>query len=147
MMSETKNKFYNVSTDLILLFVRLTLATVFITAGWGKLQNLQKPIEFFATLGVPMPSVMAPTVATFEFFCGILLLLGLKIRLSSLPIIGIMSVAIITAKMNEIETWTDVVGLIEFLYIILALILVRFGGGRIALDQLKMLPHRKALHA
>lgn len=94
-----------------------------------------------------MPSVMAPTVATFEFFCGILLLLGLKIRLSSLPIIGIMSVAIITAKMNEIETWTDVVGLIEFLYIILALILVRFGGGRIALDQLKMLPHRKALHA
>lgn len=144
---ELKNKIYNVLEAFALFLARLTLAFVFITAGWGKLQNLDKPIAFFTTLGIPMASVMAPMVATFEFFCGVLLLLGLKTRLASLPIIGIMIVAIITAKMEEITTWTDVAGLIEFLYIVLAILLVRFGGGKFALDQLQMLPKRSPLHA
>lgn len=144
---ELKNKLYDSYESLGLFLARLTLASVFITAGWGKLQNLEKPIEFFTSLGIPLASIMAPTVSTFEFFCGVLLLLGLKTRLAALPIIAIMTVAIITAKTEEITTWTDIAGLSEFLYIVLAVLLISFGPGKIAVDHIQKPPRLKILHS
>ncbi len=115
---------------------RLSLGMVFVQSGWGKLHNLEKVIGYFTDLGIPAPQVQAPFVATMEFLCGLALLLGLLTRLASLPIIIMMCVAIITAKREGLESWTDIFTLAEFLYIVLAMWLIAHGPGPLSVDHL-----------
>src|SRR5215813_12293090 len=95
---------------------RLTLGYVFIESGWGKLHNLPKIVAYFGELGIPAPQFQAPLAAGTECVCGVLLLLGLATRLASLPIIGVMIVAIITARRPDLHGLSDLFGLIEYLY-------------------------------
>jgi putative oxidoreductase len=115
---------------------RLTLGWVFLQSGWGKLHNLQKAIDYFASLGIPAPQIQAPFAAFMEFACGALLLAGLMTRLASLPLIIIMIVAIVTAKKGEIHELSDLFGVSEYLYIALLLWLGAYGAGPISLDRL-----------
>ena len=114
---------------------RLTLGWVFFQSGWGKLHNLPRVIDYFASLGIPAPQIQAPFSASMELVCGSLLLLGLATRLASLPLIAIMAVAIATAKMPDIHSLSDLFGTEEYLYIALLLWLGAFGGGPISLDR------------
>ncbi len=47
-----------------LLLVRLYWGWQFAQSGWGKLHNLGRVTEYFASLNIPAPSVMAPMVAS-----------------------------------------------------------------------------------
>ena len=114
---------------------RLTLGWVFFQSGWGKLHNLPKVIDYFASLGVPSPQIAAPFSASTELVCGALLLVGLATRLASLPLIGVMAVALWTAKRPDIASLTDLFGQEEYLYIALLLWLGAYGGGPISLDR------------
>ena len=69
-----------------------------------------------------------------EFLCGALLLVGLCTRLASLPIIGIMVVALATAQKADIHELSDLFGLSEYLYIALALWLGAYGAGPLSVD-------------
>ena len=51
-----------------LLAVRLYWGWQLIQSGWGKLHNLPKVTEFFASLGLPMPGLMAVFISCVEFF-------------------------------------------------------------------------------
>ncbi len=113
---------------------RLTLGWVFLQSGWGKLHSLDKVIGYFTELGIPAPQIQAPFVATMEFLCGALMLLGLCTRLASLPIIGIMLVALLTAQKADIHELSDLFGMAEYLYIALALWLGAYGAGPLSLD-------------
>jgi putative oxidoreductase len=115
---------------------RLTLGWVFFQSGWGKLHNLPRVIEYFGSLGVPSPQIAAPFSASMEFLCGSLLLLGLATRVASLPLMGVMAVALWTAKRPDIESLTDLFGQEEYLYIGLLLWLGAYGGGPLSLDRL-----------
>ena len=115
---------------------RLTLGWVFFQSGWGKLHNLEKVIDYFASLGVPAPQIQAPFSASMELVCGTLLLVGLATRLASLPLIAIMAVALWTAKRPDIVSLTDLFGQEEYLYIGLLLWLGAYGGGPLSLDRL-----------
>lgn len=116
------------------LLTRLTVGIVFIESGWGKIHNIPKVTEFFTSLGIPAPAFQAHFVAGTEFLGGILLLIGLLTRLASIPLTVVMTVAILTAKGSEIESWSDIFGFSEYLYIVLFVYLIVQGAGSISLD-------------
>ena len=115
---------------------RLTLGWIFLQSGWGKLTNLPKVVSFFTDLGIPAPQIQAPLTAGTEFLCGALMLLGLATRFASLPLIGTMLVAILTAKRSDIHELSDLFGMAEYLYIVLCLWLGAYGAGHVSLDRL-----------
>src|SRR5262249_11055952 len=78
--------------------------------------------------------IQAPFAAFMEFLCGVLMLLGLCTRLASIPLSIIMVVAIVTARLAELHSLSDLFGFIEFLYIALALWLGVYGAGPLSLD-------------
>lgn len=116
------------------LLVRITIGVVFMQSGWGKLHHLDKVIAYFTELGIPAPQIQAPFVAGVEFFCGSAVLLGVLTRLASIPLIGIMIVAILTAKRDQISDLSEIFGIAEFLYIILLISLIFSGSGLLSLD-------------
>jgi putative oxidoreductase len=119
-----------------LLLVRLSLAAVFVPSGWGKIHDLAKVTAYFTELGIPLPHANAVLVSLTELGCGVLLLLGLLGRLAALPIVANMTVAIITAKRDELHGIVDLFALDEFIYIVLAIAIVALGSGLFSLDAL-----------
>jgi putative oxidoreductase len=118
------------------LLARLTVGTVFLQSGWGKLHDLEKVIGYFTDLGIPYPTVQAPFVATVELVGGLFLLLGFATRLSCIPLIATMVVAIATALAPDLASWTDIFSLSEFLYIVLMTWLFLSGPGPFSVDQI-----------
>jgi len=118
------------------LLARISTGSVFIISGWGKLHNLEKVSMFFAQLGIPAPQIQAPFVASVEFGCGLAVLLGLFTRLTTIPLIIVMIVAIATAKWAQLSSVVELFGIEEFLLIVLLFWLRMTGPGKISLDQL-----------
>lgn len=118
-----------------LLLTRVVVGWIFLESGWGKLHNLDKVVGYFTELGIPAPQLQAPFVAFTEFSCGLLVLLGLLTRLASIPLSCTMVVALLTAKRDEIKSFSDLFGLSEFLYIVLFLTLLIYGAGALSLDK------------
>lgn len=118
------------------LLARLVLGYVFLTAGWGKLQNLEKVTAFFQSLNLPAAAIQAAFVSGLEFVGGILLLAGLATRLISIPLIVIMVVALLTAHKGEITDFSTFTGNSLVLYILLFIHLVVYGAGLLSLDAL-----------
>jgi putative oxidoreductase len=77
---------YSVSTgkklDIAMLVLRLVLAAVFITHGYGKLfkTGFSGVTGFFTSLGVPLAGIAAPFVSLLEFIGGFALLFGVFTR-------------------------------------------------------------------
>ena len=124
------------------LVVRLSVGIEFFGSGLGKLGKLPGFIQYFRTLGIPLPEVQAPFVAGVELVCGTLIVVGLLTRPAALMLCGVMAVAIVTAAAPEhhiAATWR---GLLEFFYLpewcLLLLLgwLVLAGPGRASLDAL-----------
>lgn len=118
------------------LLARLAVGLVFVTAGWGKLQNLDRVVEFFGSLGIPAPAYQAPFVAATELSCGLLLVLGLATRYAALPLVATMIVAIATALWPKIEGAVDLLGRQESLFIVLLAWLGATGAGAVSLDAI-----------
>jgi putative oxidoreductase len=118
------------------LMSRITIGVVFVQSGWGKLHHLDKVVAFFTSLGIPAPQLQAPFVASVEFFCGGLVLIGLLTRLAAIPLIGTMVVAIMTAKIKDVSDFGDFVSLSEYLFIVLLVWLIVKGAGSFSIDCL-----------
>jgi putative oxidoreductase len=74
--------------DLALLLARFLLAALFLVAAFNKLIGYSGVIGYFRKLGIPEPSMMAPTVIGFEVLAGLLLLIGYQTRIVALLIAG-----------------------------------------------------------
>lgn len=118
------------------LAARLAVGCVFASAGWGKLHNLDRVIEFFDSLGIPMAQYQAPFVAATEWSCGLLLVAGLGTRFAALPLMVTMLVAIRTALWPEIEGVIDLLGREESLLFVLLGWLAIKGAGAVSVDAL-----------
>jgi putative oxidoreductase len=120
---------------------RIIVGYEFMLTGWGKLSHLPQIIETFRGLGIPFPEIITPFVSGVEFFGGILLLLGLFTRIAAPPLVVVMVVAIVTAKLGQIdstgsisEQFENLVGFDESLYLAIFLWLAIAGAGKISLD-------------
>lgn len=121
--------------DVPAFLTRITVGWVMLESGWGKFGNLEGVTTFFGELGIPAPHLQAPFVAGVETLGGLCLILGLCTRIASIPLSITMIVAILTAKMEEVKSLSDLFGLSEFLYIVLMVWLIVFGPGKWALDK------------
>ncbi|MEE8240472.1 MAG: DoxX family protein [Nitrospirales bacterium] len=83
-----------------LVLIRLMVGAVFLSEGIQKFVFPdQRGVGRFMNIGLPMPEILGPFVGTFEIVCGSLLLLGLATRLAAIPLLIIMTVALITTKL------------------------------------------------
>lgn len=118
------------------LISRVVIGYVFIESGWGKFHSLDKVISYFESLQIPLAHWQAPFVAGTEFIAGLLVLIGLYTRLASLPLIAIMLVAIRTAKWEDITDFSSLLGISEFLYIVILIWLATYGAKFLSVDYL-----------
>ena len=124
------------------LVVRLSVGIEFFGSGLGKLGKLPSFVQYFRSLGIPVPELQAPFVASVELVCGILIVIGLATRPAALMLCGVMAVAIVTAAAPERHITASWHGLLEFFYLpewcLLLLLgwLVLAGPGRASLDAM-----------
>ena len=123
-----------------LLAVRLYWGWQFFQSGWGKVQDISKPIDFFTQLGIPFPTFNAYFVSYLECIGGILLFLGLASRLISIPLFIDMCVAYVTADREALKSIFSDPGKFyaadPFTFWFAALIILIFGPGKISIDYL-----------
>ena len=115
---------------------RLVLGVVFLQSGWGKLHDLPRVVDYFASLGIPAPHLQAPFVAGVELAGGALLLAGLFTRVASVPLAATMVVALATAKRADVASASDLLATVELLSLLLLGALAASGGGALSLDAL-----------
>lgn len=124
------------------LVTRVVMGQAFFLTGRGKLANFESTVQFFASLGIPLPEINAAFVSRLEFYGGILLVLGLLTRVVAAGLASTMLVALATAdresliealRMSGDTGLTDVV---PFVYLLLLGWLVIVGPGPLSLDAL-----------
>ncbi len=107
---------------------------------WGKLHHLSNVTEFFSSLGLPAPAVMAVAIACLEFFGGIMLALGLLTRPVALVLTINLIMAYVTADREALfSIFSDpdkFYAAAPYTFLIASLIVLLFGGGKITLDNL-----------
>jgi putative oxidoreductase len=124
------------------LLIRVTVGVVFIQTGWGHLTHMSDTIAAFRDdFGVPLPEINARIASCTEFLGGILVLVGLGTRLAALPLAFTMLVAIATAKRGQLsgvsfDSLTTLLGLEEWSYLVMFLVIAIIGPGRVSVDAL-----------
>jgi putative oxidoreductase len=122
--------------------IRLMVGLVFFSEG---IQKFLFPEALgsgrFATLGIPAPSFFGPFVGCFEIVCGTLVVLGLFTRFAVVPLLGIITVAILTTKVPQFLSkgfWvTAHEGRTDFSMMMGLVFLLLAGGGALSLDHKK----------
>ncbi|MCE3228060.1 MAG: DoxX family protein [Bacteroidetes bacterium] len=126
----------NKGQDVILLLLRLILAYGFWEPAKNKWADINAIAEWFAGMGMPLPKLNAYLAATTEMAGVFLLTLGLATRIISLPLIITMIVAIKTVHWENGFPSSDNGYEIPLYYILMLLVLMTFGAGRISVDFL-----------
>ncbi len=124
----------------VLLLIRLYWGWEFFLTGKGKLTDLEKPAQYFASLGLPFPHAQAVLAGCTECFGGLLLLVGLASRLISLPLMILLTVAYCTADLDALRAiFSDpdkFTGAAEFLFLFAVVIVFVCGPGAFSIDAL-----------
>jgi putative oxidoreductase len=108
--------------------------------GWGKLHNLAKVTEYFASLNLPAPAQTALFVSIIELVGGVLLAVGLFSRLTGLVLTVNMLTAYVTgdreALLSVFTAPDKFSAAAPYMYLFASLVILIFGPGKFALDTL-----------
>jgi putative oxidoreductase len=130
----------SVLQSLLLLVIRLYWGWEFFLTGKGKLMNLEKPTEYFQSLGIPLPHAQAMLAGTTECVGGLLLLAGFCSRLISIPLTILLGVAYLTADLDKVKMiFSDPDKFLtadEFLFLFVVVLVFAFGPGKFSIDWL-----------
>ncbi len=141
-MNSVSRFFSEPSTGLAgVFFIRLAVGLIFLTQGILKFIDPALGVNRFTRIGFFHPYFTAHFVGTFEVICGFLVLIGLWTRAASLPLLIIITTAIVTTKLPELtrptqgfwfmvsDARTDFAMLCSLIFLILA------GGGAWGIEQ------------
>src|SRR5260370_5037275 len=130
-----------------LLVLRLYFFWQLFLTGKGKLANIGKVSEFFASLGIPLPTLNAYFIGSLECFGSLLLIIGLASRPLALLVLLSMIVAYLTADFETVSgIFSDPDKFVKadpFPFLLTALIVFAFGPGRFSVDALLKWGSRK----
>ena len=119
--------------DILVLLLRVSIAAFMITHGWPKLSKLLAggEIQFGDPIGLG-PSISLILTVFAEFFCSILIAIGLGTRLATIPLMITMLVAAFIAH------GPDPFGRKEtaLLYLLIYLTLFVIGSRKYSIDHL-----------
>lgn len=122
-----------------ILLIRILVGWVFLSEGIQKfLYPATLGVGRFEKIGIPAPEVMAPLVGGVEIVFGALVMVGLLTRWSAIPLLGVITGALITTKIPFFmhhgfwavlhEARTDVSMLLGLIFLVI------LGGGSLAMD-------------
>jgi putative oxidoreductase len=117
------------------LVARIVVGYTFMLTGWGKLNNLPQMIENFREWGIPAPEIMTPIASGIECFGGLFLILGFLTRISGGALAVVMVVAVIAAKLSDIDSLETLLGFEEATYFAVFTWLAICGAGKASLDH------------
>ena len=135
------DRFASSSAPRAAILIRFLVGAVFLSEGVQKFL-FPDTLGFgrFMKIGIPDPTFMAPFVGAIEIVFGALVMAGVYTRLSSVPLLAVISVAILTTKLPMLaragfwatahEARTDYCMFLGLLYLILS------GGGALSADRL-----------
>ena len=123
-----------------ILLIRILVGWVFLSEGIQKfLFPDSLGVGRFVKIGILWPQFTAPFVGVVEIVCGALLLIGLLMRLATVPLLIDIAVALYSTKIVTFakngfwgtlhEARTDVSMLLGLLFLLIV------GGGSLALDS------------
>lgn len=119
-------------TDLAALFLRLILGCMFVRVGYMKLIAYDQMLTMFGDpigIGTKLSVIL---VIFAEFFCGILVTVGLQTRLSVMPIFITMVVAYFVAHAKDAFDMKA----LPFVYMLLSIVVFILGSGKYSIDSL-----------
>jgi len=123
-----------------LLFIRVYWGWQLAESGWGKLHNLPRVAEFFASLNLPFPGQTAFAISCVEFFGGIFLALGILSRATAFVLTVNMFMAYITTDREALlSIFSDpdkFYAAAPYTFLVASVIVLLFGPGKFALDGL-----------
>lgn len=117
--------------DAALLILRVASSLMMITHGWPKITNFSNYLNQFADpLGLgPALSLQATIFA--EFFCAILVALGLLTRVALIPLITTMAVVVFIVHAGDAFIDKE----LSLLYLVVFSVLFITGPGKYSLDK------------
>ena len=124
-----------------LILPRLAVGLIFFTQGILKFTDPHMGVDRFARIGFPHPYFTAHFVGSFEIVCGGMVLLGLWTRISSIPLLMVISTAIASTKVPELTRanqgfWYMVSDArTDFAMLCCLIFLILQGGGPWSLDH------------
>ena len=77
----------------LLLLSRLLLAALFVPSGFQALSDIAGTTGYFASLGLPLPTLAAWGTGLFELIAGLLILVGFQTRIAALLLAAFCIVA------------------------------------------------------
>lgn len=122
------------------ILIRFMVGAVFLSEGIQKfLFADSRGAGRFEKIGLPAPEFLGSFVGAFEIMCGIFVLVGFFIRLSSIPLIIIMLVAIATTKAEVLTNdglWAMLHGSrTDWAMLLGSIFLILKGAGKWSLDN------------
>ncbi|HEX7845748.1 MAG TPA: DoxX family protein [Chitinophagaceae bacterium] len=120
------------NTDLAAFMLRLIIGGLFIYHGYMKIDHYDQILPMFGDI-IGIGSKLSFNLVIFaEFFCGILVTIGLFTRLTVIPILITMLVAYFIAHKKDPFLSKELV----FAFMTLSLVIFVLGSGRYSLDYL-----------
>ncbi|MFA7359014.1 MAG: DoxX family protein [Bacteroidales bacterium] len=123
---------YSALVSTALLFLRIIVAAMMLTHGYGKLQLLtgEGPVQFADPIGIGASASLILAVLA-EFLCSILLIFGLTTRYAIIPLLTTMLVAFFVVHASDPFMRKE----LPLLYAAVFLFIGLLGPGSFSLDK------------
>ncbi|WP_423819220.1 DoxX family protein [Salinimicrobium sp. TIG7-5_MAKvit] len=121
----------NTQVDVVLLMLRIGVGSMMLVHGLPKLEMLMAggEVQFPGVMGMN-PTLLLILAVFAEFFCSILLILGLATRFATIPLIITMLIAVFVIHANDPFTNQE----LGLHYLLTYLALLILGAGKFSVD-------------